>query len=261
MVSDTLAQQAYRRIYREILSGTLSAGSRVSEMDLSQRLNIGRMPIREAIRQFQSEGLMEQIPRRGTFVRRFSLEEILELYEFREAVEPFAVAKAVVRIDAQCIVMLESLCEQMHGLAQALKRSGFRCLEGEVRQRHLSADMAFHILLIRAAGNRSITQSVARTRVIVRIFSTQTMAFDLPFLAQAYRFHRRILRAVKRRDPDAAREWTLRHIRRGMEQLSDLCAATEAAPERQDCVADLPEQVLREIKQWQHDFEAGQKSR
>lgn len=258
VISTSLTQRAYTRIFHEIFSGALPAGSRVSEMELAERLDIGRMPVREAIRQLQSEGLMEQVHRRGTFVRQFNLQEILDLYELREALEPYAVAKAVKQIDANGISMLESLCEEMHSLAVGLQRSGFSCLEGETRQRHLTVDMTFHLILIRAGGNQPIAQAVARSKVILRIFLAQAMVFSLPFLAQAYRFHRRILRAVKRRDPEAARDWTARHIRTGMEQISNLCSVKAEEQEAEQVRSEvLPENVLQQMERLQQVLETG----
>lgn len=86
----TLAGQAAREIKEEILAGHIKPGSALVESSLSQKLNISRGPLREAFKQLAEEGLITTIPYSGTFVTKLSLQDIKEIYSFRETIEIFA---------------------------------------------------------------------------------------------------------------------------------------------------------------------------
>ena len=88
-----MRERAYFLIQQKIVSGELMAGAAISEVSLAKELNSSRTPIREAMGQLVSEGVLEQIPNRGTIVTQFDRQDILELYELREALEVYAVEK------------------------------------------------------------------------------------------------------------------------------------------------------------------------
>lgn len=219
MQSASLFQQAYARIQGEILRGELPPGGRVSEISLAKQLGLGRAPVREALRQLQNDGVMRQIPRYGTVVRMPRRRDAIDIYELREALETYAVGKAVERIRPEQLERLEQLLREMRDAVQALKRSGGDRLSPEAVQRHLAADMAFHAVLVSASGNLQIADTIRKKRVLARILATHVSPFDLPMITRIYRFHRRIVQAVKRGDADAARLATAEHIRTGMHEM------------------------------------------
>jgi DNA-binding GntR family transcriptional regulator len=77
------------------------------------------------------------------------------------------------------------------------------------------------MLLIQAAGNRRIAKIVADSRVIARIFGAGRQVHDLAVVARAYRYHRRILRAVQRGEGERARRLMAEHIRASMQETLD----------------------------------------
>lgn len=218
MSQASLRQQAYDYLHRRILSGELPAGSQVSELSLAQEIGISRTPVREAIRQLASEGVVVQVPRYGTIVRAPERREFVELFELREALEPYAVALAARSICEEDLLLLERLCDEERQIATELRDSDQKALDAAQMQRFLAADMALHMLLIRAAGNRRIAKIVADSRALARIFGAGRQEHTLHVVAWAYRQHRRIVRAVRRHDADAARQWMAHHIRRSMQQ-------------------------------------------
>ena len=88
-----MRDQAYAYIQKKILSGDLPAGGAVSELNIAKELGSSRTPIREALGQLVAEGLLEQIPNRGAVVVQFGRQDIVDLFELREALEAFAVEK------------------------------------------------------------------------------------------------------------------------------------------------------------------------
>lgn len=219
MQNMSLFQQAYTRIQDEILSGSLLPGGRVSEISLSRRLGLGRAPVREALRQLHSDGVMQQIPRYGTVVRIPRRRDIVDVYELREALETYAVGKAVERIRPEQLERVRQLLQEMEHAQHVLRDSNRQRLTSEEIQEHLAADMAFHTVLVEASGNAQIADTVQKKRLLGRILATHVLPFDLPMVARTYRLHRRILRAVERGDAEAARKATAAHLHTGMREM------------------------------------------
>lgn len=214
----SLREQAYDHILRRLTSGELAAGSLISEPSLAKELNMSRTPVREAIRQLALEGFVEQVPRYGTIVRVPDRRELAELFDIREAMESYAVAKAAQCITAADLDLLRRLCREMRAIADELGHSGMAALDEPRLRRFLAVDMAFHMVLLRASGNRRMMKSVAGWRVFMRIFSYRRQAHDLRVVTGAHHYHRRILEAVERHDSDAAHALMSEHIRVSKEE-------------------------------------------
>jgi DNA-binding GntR family transcriptional regulator len=255
MAEETLSAKAYRSIQSRIYSGALPAGSVVSEVSLAEELGISRTPVREAIRRLCMEGLLEQVPRYGTIVRQQTRRELIELYQLREALEAYAIGEATRRIGGQELAHLESLCERIRAIAHELRDSRRGVLDHDAMGRFLAADMAFHMFLIRAAGNSRISRLVVEARVLTGcFFRTNRRQHDLRIVAGAYRFHRRIFLALKRGDAEAARDLLLRHIRAGLEgALKQYDWLESQATDTQPTRLNLPEDMLTEFTRFDWD--------
>jgi DNA-binding GntR family transcriptional regulator len=253
MKADHLRNKAYDYLHRQILSGALPAGSQVSELSLARQIGLSRTPVREAVRRLVHEGLLEQVPRFGTIVRSFGRQDIIELYELRLALECFAVEQAAARIRADDLDTLARLCEQIRKQMQDLQKSKKTSVDAAGLQRLLAADLAFHMVLVRAAGNRRILDIVADSRVLTRIFSTPRQEHNLQVLRETYRFHNDIQRALKKRDGEAARRLLAEHIRTSLREALEHHDATQnTRPLHANLPTDLRaelERVEKEIAQ------------
>jgi len=212
MESLSLRERAYNYIHSEIVAGRLTAGSQVSEQSLAARMGISRTPVREAIRQLASEGLVEQVPRFGTIVRMPSRRDITELYELREALESYAVAQAARQINPNELAPLTRLCTELQSLSQQLSQSRSSELDDAMMRRFLAADMGFHMRVLQAAGNRRIMKAVAESRILTRIFGMRRQAHDLNVVQKTNRFHHGILVALRAADAEGARKLMAEHI-------------------------------------------------
>jgi DNA-binding GntR family transcriptional regulator len=90
---------AYAHIRERIRAGTLAGGERVVPEAIAAELSISRMPVREAIRQLDSEGLLTIRPNRGAIVTTLTPEDVLELFEMRAVLEGLAARRAAVLMD------------------------------------------------------------------------------------------------------------------------------------------------------------------
>ena len=92
--TSSLSQIAYQKIRQRLFASDFHAEDRISETVLASQLGISRTPVREAIRRLQNEGLLHQIPRKGTFVVQPDRDELIETYDVRRALECMAARKA-----------------------------------------------------------------------------------------------------------------------------------------------------------------------
>lgn len=245
MAGKSLRERAYDHIRGKVLSGELAPGQQVSEISLAQEIGSSRTPVREAINRLQNEGLLLQIPRYGTVVRRPERQDIEELYELREGLESHAVALAALRASPRDVEILEGILGEMRNVAAEFRRSGRRFLEGAPLKRFLAADMSFHIALLRAAGNRRIMEVLSNSHILSRINTMPRTAFDEERLRRAEHFHARILAAVKKKDAEAARRETAAHIRASREEALEGFDRVRAGAS----VAVFPEGLAEELQQ------------
>lgn len=244
----SLCDRAYQHILRKLTSGQLVAGSLISEPSLAEELGMSRTPVREAIKRLEHEGLVDQVPRYGTVVRQPGRRELAELFEMREAMECHAMALAAEAIGAADLKLLHRLVDEMQRVADALTDGGHQALEGAALRRFLAADMAFHTVLLRAAGNQRMMKAVAEWRVFMRIFSTPRQTHDLRVVRSTLSYHRRILEAVEHQRPDPACALMREHIRVSREEAL-ACFDTHRAgrPSDERLVLALPEDLADEL--------------
>lgn len=238
--------RASEHICGRILAGDFPAGFVLSEAVLAKELGISRTPVGEALRELAAVGLVEQVPRYGTIVRRISRSELIELYELREALEPHAVALAVARIAPVDVDRLTGLCDRLAQFETKLAESRQGRLEGRDLREFLAADMAFHTVLIHAAGNRRIARIVRDSHVMAQLFGTQRLVHDRPIVSEVCRFHAQILAALRRGDAEAARAIAAEHIRASLAHTLE--SLDRQRPGNDLNALALPEDVQAQLK-------------
>ena len=222
----TKKQQAYEHIRNGILTGKYPGQFRLREEHLAKELKVSRGPLREAISQLASEGLLEKVPGLGVYVRQNGNEELSELYEIREALESFAASRAAQNISAEDMAGLERICDEMHVVAKSFQASPSEALARQQRPRWLQADLAFHNLIVHVAQNGRIEKILEEFRVMSQTFRNKqhdpTISDSRAYLsnlAWAWRDHQRILRALQNRDSLAAHRWMSSHIQRARKRI------------------------------------------
>src|SRR5215218_1432465 len=102
----TSAERALSELRELILGGALTAGTRLGEVELAERLGVSRTPVREALGRLAAEGLVEIVPNRGARVASWTVAELEGVFDLRSALEPRITALAVPRADAADITVL-----------------------------------------------------------------------------------------------------------------------------------------------------------
>jgi DNA-binding GntR family transcriptional regulator len=141
----TLVDRVHQRIWDWIQADRLKPGDWLRIQELARTLEVSDTPVREALIRLQQNGLVDTIPHVGTQVRRFTRQDIEELFDLREALECYALQRGAATLSK------ETLCE----LKRELERASAALDRGDVGPA-VTADVALHTELIRAAGNSRI---------------------------------------------------------------------------------------------------------
>src|SRR5688500_19977059 len=113
MAGETEATQAYRQLRDLIIRTKLRPGAPLVAADLMQRLSVGRTPLRDALHHLDHEGLVEILPRRGTFVTEVTLSDLQQVFEVRSGLEDIVARLAVARCTPDDLVQVEELCSRV----------------------------------------------------------------------------------------------------------------------------------------------------
>ncbi len=190
-------RDAHARLIAEISAGALKPGDRLTETELAERLGISRTPVREAIRQLESDGLVTHVPRVGAAVRRLDYAEITELYEMRAVLEGTAARFAARAASEVELAELEAINDEMKRAADTPAMS--------------EANRHFHAVLLNAARNRFLVKAVQAVQTTLLILGPSTME-EGDRAAEAVAEHERVLTALRTRDGDAAEAAMRAHI-------------------------------------------------
>ncbi len=222
-MKQTRRQRAYDYIREKLLHGSLGVGDRLSPEALAREIGTSHIPVREALGQLDREGLVVQIPHRGTFVRQPDRREVEEVMELRGLLECHAASRAARRIGDAELEELRTVVRAMREVVAEIRASepgkGWALLS-----RWGALEIAFHRILFDAAGNR---QSGAMARNLVMRMSGYGYGAYRPTkwtdllegFAGNYRVHREVYLAVRSRDPRAARRAMQAHMRRARKNL------------------------------------------
>jgi DNA-binding GntR family transcriptional regulator len=145
-----LSEKAYRLIKQKVVTLELPPSAVIDEQVLMQELDLGRTPIREALQRLDSEGLVNIVPRRGTFVSDISITDLQAIFELRTVLEGFCARLAAQRITPNQI-------EKMEAVLRDLER-----VHGGDHPTLMGLDQRFHRLLYTAADNEFLTATLDR---------------------------------------------------------------------------------------------------
>jgi len=202
-----------------IVRGVLPAGRPLRQDDLAAQFGLSRIPVREALRQLEGEGLVTAEPHRGAVVSALSADELQELCEMRTALETTALRLAIPHIDAAALGEAEGILEETDRLSDVLEHWSHN-------------NWRFHAVLYRRAGRprmlamiKSLHDNVER---YLRLHGSVAQ-----YRLQGQAEHRRILEACRRGDADLAAALLAHHIQAVAVLLAERLrgsAAAEAVP-------------------------------
>jgi DNA-binding GntR family transcriptional regulator len=135
-------------IRADILGGRLAPGARIRQEDVAERFGASRLPVREALRSLESDGLVTLVANTGAWVSRLTLEECVEIYQTRERIEPLLLRYAIPHYPEDRIDELSALASRME-------------TTGDIEE-FLLLDREFHLLSYEGSGTSLIGDLVHR---------------------------------------------------------------------------------------------------
>jgi DNA-binding GntR family transcriptional regulator len=195
-VPQNLTTLAYNSIKTYILEGNLDEDTRLTEEFLSTQLGISKSPVREALNSLSTEGLIHIEARRGAYLRRFSIKEVKDLYDLREALEVFAVS--VADISPDLIAELRASIDRTRKLLKANDKTG-----------HIDEDARFHGLIANATGNAELCRVLSNVQSQIWLCRRKTYNLSSTTAPEA---HQTILDAFAKNDRKTAQAAMRKHI-------------------------------------------------
>jgi DNA-binding GntR family transcriptional regulator len=155
----TLRARIAERLRAAILAGDIPPGAPLVETALSERFDVSRGPLREALRQLIEEGLVVTVPYTGTHVAALSVDDVREIYSLRTALEIFAVEQVWPRRDER---FRRELVERNDALIATIDAGDDRA--------SIETELAFHGLVYEASGHRLLQRAWASLRGRLQLY-------------------------------------------------------------------------------------------
>jgi DNA-binding GntR family transcriptional regulator len=210
--AENLSSRAYAEIKNLILCNEVLPGQKLHHQELSDRLGVSRTPVREALTRLVQEGYVSFLPNRGFTCKEIRLQEAEELYDLREALEVFAVEKAVANLTDDA---LDALSAKMRAYGADVRRRFSR--------ERLIYDQEVHLEIARLSRNDTLIRTL--TQVFERIVLKRRTdgLYDQARGFSANEEHLQLLQAMRERDSAQAADILRTHIRAGRDNvLADL---------------------------------------
>jgi DNA-binding GntR family transcriptional regulator len=196
-----LSHRVTDALRKDILSGKLAPGSRIRQEDIAQQFDVSRIPVREALQQLESEGLVMSRANSGAWVAKLDLEEFMQIYKVRERLEPLALRESMLNLTPQQLTLLVDLHDRMS-------------MSNNVEE-FLQLDREFHLQTYAGMKMTMLRQMIEKfwntTQHFRRMFK-ESVSTEGTWIIHAE--HRLLIEAIKRRDEDEAERILLGHIRR-----------------------------------------------
>lgn len=194
----SLKDYVYNYISEKINSGELTVEDKLSEIKISEALNISRTPIREALIQLASDGYLENLPRRGFKVKRLDNQKALELYEIIGSLEGKAGSLSVDNLTPKDIKQMTTLINKME---EAISKNNY--------QKYHDLQIEFHQIYINKCGNIELINLLKKLKMnfIRKTYSVSELDDLSSVLHKTNEEHKEILRLLIEKDKIALQNY------------------------------------------------------
>ena len=200
----------YQAMRQAIVSCQIKSGERLNVEDLARKFGVSLTPVRGAIQQLATEGLIEIRPRSGTFVASLNHQEVDETFKIRCALECLAGEDAVHRVTA----------EQLRRLRELLRSLKRRMITEEDRKTHEKGNSELHQIIVEAAGNRKLQEMYHALNAHIKIVRIHAAEANWPVRMQDEQAeHAAIVSAIEAKDAEALKAGLRKHIYRAKDAM------------------------------------------
>lgn len=194
---NAISDQIYLALRQQILGGDLEGGTPLRQDDIAGQHNVSKIPVREALKRLETEGLVEFRPRRGAIVRQINDTDLLEMLDIRIALECRALELAISNMDEQDLQLIREVHEEYK--------------TASTQEQWSELNLRFHHCLLEPCGNQQLLTLLydieQKMGALMRARVTQASGLERPL-----REHATILEACENRDVEAAVKALRAHI-------------------------------------------------
>ena len=210
----SISDQIYEYLKAQILNGELHPGERLTQERVAEQLNVSRMPVREAFRLLEQDGLVERLPQGGLKVTSVTMELIGHVLGTRAALEAYGIELACERISESAIAKLEDIKQQAD---EVLKQGSLN--RSEKAKRFFALNSRFHDIIYEATGNPYLIKFISQLNNLVLRMRAIALREASSWI-RTWEEHGQLLDSLKRRDKETARRCIQKHIENAASYVS-----------------------------------------
>ena len=207
-IHENLDTKVYSELKSMILERKLLPGEKIYQDKLAQDLGVSRTPLVNALKYLEREKLTKAIPRRGYYVRQFTKEEMIHIFELREVLEGLAARRASVNITDVQIKRLNSFFSRFQ---ESNRLTDYKAYARE--------DRRFHNFVIEVGGKKFLKNIISSYNVISFSYQLDATEGLVRPPSETLKEHLAIIEAINNRDPVKAEDKMRLHLRKSLEQL------------------------------------------
>jgi DNA-binding GntR family transcriptional regulator len=211
----TLITPIYEKVKSMILSNDLKPGQKIIQEKLAGELGVSRTPLNKALQMLEFEMLLESVPRKGIYVKKVSLEEMLDIFDVREGLEGVAARLVASRKDPAIAIKLKKLFDPFIRVKGKIKVNAYR-----------AADTKFHSELINLAQNTVLSRLYFFENLSNRIIQMGLVRPPEETLTE----HLNIIKAISNNKPEQAAREAAKHIRISRNLIAGLIEESKEFP-------------------------------
>ena len=220
-VQKPLKDLVYLELKHKIMTGEIVSQTRLMEIDLSEKMNVSRTPIREAIKRLADDGLVRVEPRRGAYVANISIKDMLDVFEVREDMEGFVAKLAAQRINEEQKKELKAIALEYETAIE----------KADDKEKIIELDEKFHNFIVKCSDNETLSEMVNYVQELSLRF--RYLYYEDPSLYESTaEQHNRIVDAIASGRAEEARVEADAHVKALKEFVFDLGKKMEALDEK-----------------------------
>lgn len=203
IANNNLYTEVINAIISAIATGELQSGEKIVEQTIANDMNISRAPIREAIRELSTQGILEYTPKKGATVAKLTKQTIMETYSLRGVLEGMALTLAIDHIDDEELKYLEKLSKAM---TEDLEKQDIESFIGK--------DVEFHSFICKKSEHtklqKLIDNFVLQTKLFMKMSKYNMLIRST--LSKEYGIHDEIVQCIREKNKEKAERAMRKHI-------------------------------------------------
>jgi len=215
-IANTIKQQVYQIIKNQICNGDYQPGEWLQENELANKLKVSRSPVREALRNLASDGLVIEVPNKGVFVKKITPKDIEDIFDLRVMLESYAIQKSLTHLtNEKKKALLEYVSE--------LKRTHY---DSNLEQ-YIEIDSKLHKMIISLSGNSLVESTYEKVSSMFQQFRIYSLTGQQRF-DESVREHRDIVHHILMGNVIEANQTNKIHLELAKGKILEYMAGQEA---------------------------------